>query len=260
VRTVWLDGSLVGADAAIDIADPAVRWGLGLFETMRAEHGRVRFLARHLDRLERSSRALELAVADRRSIERAVRDTVDACGVEHQRVRVTVGPTGLLLVESTPVGAPPDTPGTRAAALVPDTWFPERAFAEHKTLSYASYRVARASAEARGADLALLADGRGRLGEADNANLVAVLDGELVTPPVRGLLPGVARGALLEAGLLREGDLDPEIQGRAEALLALNAVDGFACLRDVDGAPWSREAAPPVAVRAHTQWLRLGSG
>ena len=59
MRVVWLDGALVAAeDARLPIDDPAVRWGEGLFETMRAEGGRVALLDRHLDRLEGSARAL----------------------------------------------------------------------------------------------------------------------------------------------------------------------------------------------------------
>ncbi len=48
------------AGAALSIDDPAVRWGEGLLETMRAEGGRVALLERHLERLMRSARELGL--------------------------------------------------------------------------------------------------------------------------------------------------------------------------------------------------------
>ena len=61
-RAVWLDGALVPAErAALSIDDPGVRWGEGLFETMRAEGGRVALLERHLDRLDAPARTLGMA-------------------------------------------------------------------------------------------------------------------------------------------------------------------------------------------------------
>jgi len=60
-HVVWLDGSVVEPDsAALPITDPGVRWGDGLFETMRAEHGAVPLLERHLARLGASISALGL--------------------------------------------------------------------------------------------------------------------------------------------------------------------------------------------------------
>ena len=60
-HVVWLDGALVDpATAALPITDPGVRWGDGLFETMRAERGQVAMLDRHLARLSASITALAL--------------------------------------------------------------------------------------------------------------------------------------------------------------------------------------------------------
>ena len=60
-RVVWLDGRIVDpAGPRLAIDDPGVRWGEGLFETMRAEGGRVPLLERHLDRLRASAAALGL--------------------------------------------------------------------------------------------------------------------------------------------------------------------------------------------------------
>ena len=58
-HVAWLDGALVDpAQAALPITDPGVRWGDGLFETMRAERGQVPLLERHLERLLASCEAL----------------------------------------------------------------------------------------------------------------------------------------------------------------------------------------------------------
>ena len=60
MRVVWLDDAprRRRGRRACPSTIPAVRWGEGLFETMRAEGGRVALLDRHLDRLEASARTL----------------------------------------------------------------------------------------------------------------------------------------------------------------------------------------------------------
>ena len=61
-HVVWLDGVLVEpAQAALPITDPGVRWGDGLFETMRGEGGRVQLIDRHMARLQASIGALGLS-------------------------------------------------------------------------------------------------------------------------------------------------------------------------------------------------------
>jgi branched-subunit amino acid aminotransferase/4-amino-4-deoxychorismate lyase len=72
---------------------------------------------------------------------------------------------------------------------------------EHKLTSHFHGVRGRALAVARGADDALLVERSSTLvGEATNANVVALVGDLAVTPPVDGLLPGVTRSLVL--GLL----------------------------------------------------------
>ena len=257
MRTVWLNGALVHPDAAaVSIDSPLTRWGDALFETMRAEGGRVRFKVSHLDRITASGRALQLRLAPREELARAVDAACAAGGAEHQRVRLTAA-EDLVLVEAedlSPLGAPE----VATAAVIRGAWIPRRMMAEHKTTSHADYRRAGRGAAAAGAEIALLADERGHIGEADVGNVMAGVDGELVTPPVRGLLPGIARGALLTAGLAREGELAPELLERASELLATNAVRGVVALRGMGSEPWSRNSPGPLARTAQSAFAELG--
>ena len=62
--SVWLDGRLIPSDrAAISVVDPAVQYGFGLFEVMRAYGGVPYLLVRHLARMRRSARRLLPAAA-----------------------------------------------------------------------------------------------------------------------------------------------------------------------------------------------------
>ncbi|MBW1992134.1 MAG: aminotransferase class IV, partial [Deltaproteobacteria bacterium] len=58
---VWLNDELVPAAAArISVQDRGFLYGDGFFETLRAENGRVLFLAEHLERLRASARDFRL--------------------------------------------------------------------------------------------------------------------------------------------------------------------------------------------------------
>ena len=212
--------------------DPAVRFGEALFETMRAEHGGVAFLGRHLARLERSADALgwsEIAPEEelRSALRRALADVSEAT----VRVRLTASRSGRVVVETSPI---PSAPDPRGITIV-GGWEPSRRIAEHKTTSYAANRLAQARADAAGVGHALLLDRRGRLGETANANIVCAIGGEALTPPVRGILPGIAREVVLETGAAVERELPPELWGAADEIVALNALRGVMPIDRVDG-------------------------
>jgi branched-subunit amino acid aminotransferase/4-amino-4-deoxychorismate lyase len=76
---VYLNGSLVPRrEARVSVFDHGFLYGYGLFETMRAYHGRIFLLERHLERLA----GLDLA--------QACRETLAANGLAEARVRLTV--------------------------------------------------------------------------------------------------------------------------------------------------------------------------
>ncbi len=233
-RVVWLDRGFVDPGAAaLSIDDPAVRYGEGLFETMRAD-GTIPLLARHLRRLERSIASLELAPMPGLDAVRAAAEAVAAAlPAGPARIRVTVTPRPTLLVEGEPLA--PDHPGRLAVAAFRGLWHPGRAIAEHKTLSFIGWRDSQRRAAAAGADTALLLDADGRLGEASTANVFCVIDGELVTPPVRGILPGVIRELVLELTAAREEPLDEPIWRAADEMFLTSGVRGVAGVETCDG-------------------------
>jgi branched-chain amino acid aminotransferase len=250
VRIVWLDGALVApARAALPIDDPAVRWGEGLFETMRADNGSVPLLERHLARLAASAAALGLPGMPEPARSRAaVAEALGAFGDGPARVRLTASPRPTLLVEVTAL-AP--GPATATAVSVRGAWLPGDPLAEHKTLSYARHRLRQRAAAAAGADHALLLDDSGRLGEAALASAFCAIDGALVTAPARGLLAGVARALVLERiGGREEAPGEAAWRGASEIILT-NALRGAIPVISVDGrrvgdgrpGPWARRLA-----------------
>ncbi len=262
-HVVWLDGGLVQpGDAALPITDPGVRWGDGLFETMRAEHRRVPLLERHLARLGESidARGLEGAPSTDQ-----VRQAVDAVvaeldeGIHRLRVTVTTHPT--LLVEATAYDENP-APGVTVAGLI-GTWWPGEEIRQHKTLSYAAHRLAHRRAVAAGADHALLLDDVGHLGESDAANVFIVANGTLLTPPVEGILGGVTRDVLLEAA---EAEFIPiDVRHIAEAewrncdeMFLSNGLAGLTAVLAIDGVPVRDGRPGPITERLRAAFPKAG--
>ncbi|MEW6582810.1 MAG: aminotransferase class IV [Actinomycetota bacterium] len=251
-RVVILNGRRVDpARACIPIDDPAVRGGEGIFETMRARRGAVPFLDRHLDRLAASVAALGMAgMPPRDAIARDVHAAVAAAGDGLLRVRVTATPGPTLVVDAQEVRIDPATRrnGLRAVSCR-GYWVPQNPLAEHKTLARIPFARAGRAADAAGADTALLLDPDGRLGEAVTANVFAVIDGALCTAPVRGLLPGVTRDAVLAAEPVREVALEEADWRRAAEMFLTSGIQGAVPVVEVDGAPVGDGRPGPVTLR-----------
>ncbi len=253
MRVVWLDGALVDPEtASLSVDDPGVRWGEGLFETMRAEGGRVALLDRHLDRLEASARALALdPMPGRAAMEAAVAAVAGPLAAEPARIRLTATPRPTLLVEGAPE-APlaPVPPAVRALALR-GAWNPAAPLAEHKTLSYAGFRLAQRTAERAGVEHALLLDGDGRLGEAATASVLCSVGGRTLSAPSRGLLAGVALSVVRDAMPVDERAPVERDWRAADEIVLVNAVRGAMAVVAVDGAPVGDGLPGPVARRIH---------
>ena len=168
--------------------------GAGLYETVRVDEGRIRFGLRHVARLSASAQVLGLPVP---TTETFVTTVGSARGGPVVRVTLHESPAGTALLAA----AGRELGSSRALSLTAlSGWYaPGYELREHKLTSHFHGVWARRCAERSGYDDALLVSRDGRVGETSNGN-VAILEGDvLLTPPVDGLLPGIAREALLQA-------------------------------------------------------------
>jgi para-aminobenzoate synthetase/4-amino-4-deoxychorismate lyase len=194
-----------------------------LLETLRWTPGRGYALLRgHLRRLRESARYFGIPLTLRAVAARL--EAFAACLREPRRVRLLVDERGEIALEDAPLPAVASGVWRLAYDVAPID--PEDRFLYHKTTHRARYDAARATAP--GADDVLLWNPRGEVTESTIANVVARVDGVLVTPPVScGLLPGVLRDHLLRRGTLTEGVLTRDTLARAEALWLINSVRGW---------------------------------
>ncbi|WP_433548521.1 aminotransferase class IV [Streptomyces sp. CA-294286] len=243
---LWVNGELLDADAArVSVLDHGMTVGDGVFETMKAVHGRAFALTRHLDRLTASARGLGLPAPDLDEVRRACAAVLDANPMPMGRLRVTytggVSPLGSDRGDAAPtlvvgLGEATRRPDSTAVVTVPWTRNERGALTGLKTTSYAENVVALARAREHGATEALFANTVGQLCEGTGTNVFVVLDGELLTPPVAsGCLAGITRALTVEWTGARERDLPLDVLERADEVFLTSTLRDVQAVHRVDG-------------------------
>ena len=246
MSTVYLDGRLLREERArIPATDPALSWGVGLFEVARGYWQRAFLLDEHLARLRRSAGHFGIA-ADLPDLAPVVTRLFEANGLDGGRIRITLTGGGHLIVAVHAHRELPRRLFLRGAAwsVAPFRRDPRAPLAGHKTLNYLENMRARWDAEDQGVLDALVLGFRGEVLEGTRCNIFAVERGRLVTPPVgEGILPGVTRQLVLELAQ-RQGIEVRERQLRLGRLLEAEEVFVTSTMMEI--VPVSRIDGRPV--------------
>lgn len=268
--TVWLNGHfLPAAEATVSVFDRSFLYGDGLFETIRVYGGRPFLWAEHLRRLHEGADFLNIRIPHTDAeLAAAVGELVRRNVLPESTLRLHltrgVGPRGyspaaadapaLVMTLHGAEKHSPDRPvrwrlitsSFRLPAGDPLTSF--------KTANKLVQVLARAEAEARGANEALLLNTAGHVTEATGSNVFWIENGTVCTPPLSaGLLAGVTRGHVLhlarQLGLpTEERDCQPGELLAAQGVFLTNShheIQPAVCL---DGVPL-RES--PITQRLH---------
>jgi branched-subunit amino acid aminotransferase/4-amino-4-deoxychorismate lyase len=212
---IWTEGKIIPPEELhIDVLDETFQHGLGLFETFRTWKGSPTLLPRHLQRLQRSARDLDLTL---RVEQLPGDDELDQLIAKNQgiapdlegdlRIRITMSggrwTPGLPLKRSTvwmtvgPLGAP----AVHGAAIIKGSIqvAPDDPLARYKTLNYWRKRIAWTRAVEEGADEVLCVTPNGLVCEGTRSNIFLVESHRLSTPGTDGpLLPGIMRRVVLD--------------------------------------------------------------
>lgn len=248
---VSIDGVIVPRErATISVFDRGFLYGDGLFEVLRTFGGATPQLDLHLDRLYASAQELRMRVIDRATLRAQVEQTVAAAGGD-LRVRVIVtrgegsiaaraaglGP-GRAIVIAEPLGELP-----REVSLATVEWpLPRRIGPAHKTLAYLDPLWARELAAAAGADEAVRLDADGNVAECATANIFVVRGGEVITPGLDGILPGITRARVLATCRAQgvphaERSISRDELRAADEIFVTSSVRGVVPVTNLDGAP-----------------------
>jgi para-aminobenzoate synthetase / 4-amino-4-deoxychorismate lyase len=237
-----------------------------LIETMRLDDGVLARLPLHLQRLDESARYWAFHADTARNAAAALEAVRRQATTGRWRVRLTAAADGTVNVTRTALDTPAAgllPPRSVAPAAGPGTTSPQSAAAArsaaspqsaasarsaaheplpvaladapvsrrdrllcHKTTARHTYEQARAG-HPHAFDV-LLHNEDGWITEFTRGNVVADIDGELLTPPREaGLLPGTLRAELLAAGSIREAVITLDDVRRARALWFINSVRGW---------------------------------
>jgi len=259
MQLVCHNGRFVDARAPLlEAANPAFRWGEGLFETMKLLTGRICLAERHWSRLYAGLRLLELndaalqaPVLQNLLPELALRN---GCA-DAARLRLTVfregGGLGFI-AEAVPLPADDLHWNNRGwqLGLYPGARIACDEYAQLKSVGYLPYLRAARYAEAQELDECCLLNAHGRICETARMNLFLVRDGRVLTPPLEeGCIAGVMRTHLIDL-LQKQGvpvseePLHTDDLLQADEVFLTNALKGIrwvACFGDRQyESAWSR--------------------
>jgi len=273
---VYLNGQFVEeAEARVSVFDRGFLYGDGLFETLRARHGRPFRWEAHWERLQAGAGRLRLNVTGesgnwRRTLEELLERNQLSDAVVRIQITRGVGPRGYsprgadaptVLMSAHP--APVVTPGKPAQVSLATASLRVLAddpLARCKTSDKLRQVLARAEAEERAADEALLLNHRGEIAEAAGANVFCVQGGGVVTPPLpSGALAGVTRALMSElceslGFKIAEQNITPEQLRHAEGVFLTNSVQGVMEAVSLDGGPLRQST---LTTQLHAAWWGL---
>jgi len=236
---VFLNGQFVAEESAvISVFDRGFLYGDGLFETVRILGGQPFRWAQHDERLRRGADFLKMRVPfSSGELSGFVEELIARNGARDSVLRLTLSrgvgapgystrgaghPTLVMSLHPAPISAPGHPPSTRlvsSSLRVPAG----DALAVFKSCNKLPQILARAEAEAVGADEAILLNTRGKVAETAAGNLFWVQAGRVHTPPLAtGVLAGVTRAVLLEICAARSAP----VQESAIGIEALRKVQG----------------------------------
>jgi branched-subunit amino acid aminotransferase/4-amino-4-deoxychorismate lyase len=212
---VFLNGKfLPEADAVVPLNDRGFLLGDGLFETMRVAGGRPFRLAQHLERLVRGADFLKIKLPfPPKELQKLAGELVEKNNLPDSILRVTLtrgpGPRGYspkncgvptLAMALSPVPLPnADEPLQWSMVTSPFRIPAGDTLSSFKTTSKILNVLARAEAEERGADEALLLNTNGEVAETAGGNIFWIFQERICTVPTgRGVLPGITRAVVLE--------------------------------------------------------------
>lgn len=271
---VFLNGQFVPAEqATVSVFDRSFLYGDGLFETLRVARGKLFRWETHFERLRHGGDYLGLKIPfGCKQLNRFATELIRLNHSTEALLRLTVsrgvGPRGyspkganapVCVMSLHPFELPPTPPVWKlhtAALRLPAG----EKLAHFKTTNKLAQVLARAEAEAAGADEALLCNTAHEVVEGASSNLFWLAGDTVCTPPLTsGILAGVTRAVTLELcqelklpaaeRTIRTAELT-----RADAVFLTLSSFGIVAASHLDGTPL---ATAPLLERLQTAYTAL---
>jgi branched-chain amino acid aminotransferase len=254
---VNINGRLIHRDqAGVSPFDSVVQGGDAVWEGLRLYHGRIFKLHQHLDRLERSARALSFAeIPAHQKIIEEIKRTLSANKMRdgvHIRLTLTRGvkitsgmdprlnQSGLTLIVLAEF-KPPVYAKTGLTLITSRFRRPPPEILDPRIhhANLLNSILAKIEANTAGADDALMLDTRGFIAETNATHLFVVRNGEVATPRVVACPAGITRATVLEICTLEkiacsETDLALEDVYDADEVFCTGTMGELAAITKID--------------------------
>ncbi len=247
---VNLNGKILQRDEAnINLHSSAFRYGLGLFETMLVQNGRIRLGVHHLNRLKEGMLALNLAFPMHFSVEKLEQEIMATAAKNNlktlARIRLQVDTkmdgiftepaAAQFLIECYPLEKSVLDLNTNGLVTGTFTQMKKQqdAIANFKTTNALIYTLAAQQATAEKWNDALITNASGHFIESSIANIFWVKNTVIYTPPLyEGCICGVMRSYLLKTlpGMgfnVKESFLTEENLKKADEVFLTNSIRGI---------------------------------
>ncbi len=281
---VWIGGKVVdGSEACVPVLDHGLLYGDGIFEGIRIYGRRLFRLEAHLRRFATAAKALSLKLPGGiGAVREILLETARAYGADEAYVRLIAtrgdGPLGIdpthcseprLICIVDRIAVYPEHKRSAGIDLLTSSWRRPPADVldpRVKSLNYLNNVMAKLEAKQRGGDEALLLNAAGTIAETSVANLFAVCDGDLLTPPsTDGALEGITRATVLELAVSLGIPARVQSLGRfdlfaADEVFLTGSVAGLIPVRSLDGRPIGAGAPGPVYEKIRSAFLETAPG
>lgn len=216
---VYVNGELVPLkEAKISVFDRGFQYGDGVFEGLRCYDGRIFKLEEHVLRLFDSARAVHIKMPlSHAEMKEAIKDTIRTNGFKNAHIKPivtrgygwrlgldpknTTAPNIVIIVRPIAESMYGEAgSGLRLAVVSVRKISAACIDPRIKSLNYLVNILARAEAQASGADEAIMLDIQGYISEGSADNIFLVRRRALWTPPVQSALEGITRQTVIELG------------------------------------------------------------
>lgn len=274
---VFLNGKFVPEEqAVVSIFDRGLLYGDGLFEAIRIRAGKPFRWSQHLERLQKGADLLKLRIpfssdellkyAQELSAKNQMPEAILRLYVSRGIGERGYSPKGannpflamtLFSVPSSDFYNPPMRKVVVAKITVPAN-HPLTAI---KSTNKLTQILARAEADALGADEALLVNTNGELAEGTSCNVFWIQGNTIYTPPIEsGALPGITRNLVLDICSkvsipTKEVASKPEELFKADGVFLSHTTMGIVEVEQVDGKPVARSPLVQKIQKAYRECL-----
>ena len=248
MNLINFNGQLFPADRPIFTANSrSLKYGDGLFETIRMFDGRLPFWERHYNRLEKGFEVLKFQIPDYYHADffkSEIQKLVGKRGNARIRLSVNRKANGLylpldqstdFLIEANPLNSNEFTWETRGLKvdLYEDHSLPTHKISSLKTANGLAYILAAIYKKEQGLDDCLILNDAGAIAEASSSNLFCYYNKALhTTDEQQGAVAGTMQAICIELAQqegieVKQGALSPEFILEAEEVFLTNAIHGI---------------------------------